>query len=106
MTDELSIDEQSLRAAFEQSEQELTRLQDALHSAGDDLAALAAKRYEYVVLSDVCRSLEELDKLGAGDLFWSPQDDSAARDAKLSSAYHKIDAYHAEVSRADERRNS
>ena len=106
VTDELSIDEQSLRAAFEQSEQELTRLQDALHSAGDDLAALAAKRYEYVVLSDVCRSLEELDKLGAGDLFWSPQDDSAARDAKLSSAYHKIDAYHAEVSRADERRNS
>ena len=71
MTDELSIDEQSLRAAFEQSEQELTRLQDALHSASDDLAALAAKRYEFVVLSDVCRSLEELDKLGAGDLFWS-----------------------------------
>ena len=106
MTDILSNEEQSLRAAFENSEQELARLQDALRSAGDDLAALSAKRYEYVVLSDVCRSLEELDKLGAGDLFWSAEDDNLTRGARLSSAYDKIDAYHAEISRAEDRRNS
>lgn len=106
VTEELSNEEHSLRAAFEKSEQELASLQDNLKGVNRELTALAERGYEFEVLGRVCRSLEELDKLGAGELFWQAQDDNASRSAKLSSAYSKIDDYHAEISHVEDRRHS
>lgn len=106
VTEDLSIEEHTLRAAFEKSVLELAGLEKRLQSASHELTALAEKKYEFEVLGKVCRSLEELEKLGASALFWPAQDDSESRSAKLLSAFHKIDDYHAEINRVEDRRNS
>ncbi len=106
MTEDLSFKEHSLRSEFEKSEQELAGLRDSLQSVGNELTALAEKSYEFEVLGQICRSLEELDNLGASELFWPSQDDIESRNTKLANAYRKIDDYSAEISRVEDRRSS
>lgn len=106
VTDELSNEEHSLRSEFEKSEQELAVLQDRLQGVNGELTALAEKAYEFNVLGKICRSLEELDNLGANELFWSSQDDLESRHTKLSNAHQKIEDYSAEIIRVEDRRDS
>ena len=106
VTEDLSTKEHSLRSAFESSEQELTVLQDSLQSVGSELTALAEKAYEFEVLGQICRSLQELDNLGASELFWPSQDDLESRNAKLAGAHRKIEDYSAEINHVEDRRDS
>lgn len=106
VTEDLTNKEQSLRTRFERSEQELSDLEQNLQGVNGELVALAEKSHEFDVLAEVCRSLEELENLGAADLFWNSQDDVETRAAKLASAYQRIDEYSAEINRVEERRNS
>ena len=106
MTDELSNQEHSLRTEFEKSEQELAVLQDRLQGVDNELIALAEKAHEFEVLGNICRSLEELDNLGANDLFWASQDDLESRQVKIANAHRKIADYSAEIGRVEDRRDS
>ncbi len=106
MTEELSNQEYSIRSEFEKSEQELAVLQERLDGVNGELTALAEKAHEFEVLGTICRSLEELDNLGAGELFWTSRDDRESRQTTLSNAYRKIDEYSAEISRGEDRRDS
>ncbi len=105
MTEELENIEQSLRTDFEKTERELAELEQRLEIANDELTALAAKGHDFEVLGQVCRSLEELENLGAADLFWQSHDDAETRAEKLSAAHSKIDEYSVEISRAEDRRD-
>ena len=62
--------EESLREQLRLSEQELAQLEDDLKGVDDELVVLANKRETFDKLEIVCRSLEELDDAGAGELFW------------------------------------
>lgn len=104
MAEDLLNTQQSLLTEFEQSEQQLADLEQSLQGVRDELVELAGKSHEFEVLERICRSLEELDSLGATDLFWNAQDDAESRSAKLSSAYRKIDEYNAEIDRVEDRR--
>jgi len=106
VTEDLSNKEQLLRTEFEQSEQQLSHLEQSLRGANDELKSLAEKGHEFDVLGRICRSLEELEDLGSADLFWSSEDDSDARSEKLASAHRKIDEYGAEINRVEARRDS
>ena len=106
MTEELLNREQSKRTEFEHSEKQMSELASSLEGVSNELIALAEKSPEYEVLGKICRSLEELDELGATDLFWSTQDDTEARNAKLENAYRKIDDYSTEISRTEDRRDA
>jgi len=106
VTEDLSNKEQLLRAEFEQSEQQLSHLEQSLRGANNELNSLADKGHEFDVLGRICRSLEELEDLGSADLFWSSEDDSDARSEKLASAHRKIDEYGAEINRVEARRDS
>lgn len=106
MPEELLNKEQSLLTEFEQSEQQMAELEQSLHGIRDELTKLAGKSHEFEVLERICRSLEELDNLGATDLFWNSQDDAESRSAKLSRAYRKIEEYNAEIDRVEDRRAS
>lgn len=77
-----------------------------MEGVSNELIALAEKSHEYEVLGRICRSLEELDELGATDLFWSTQDDTEARRARLENAYREIDDYGTEISRTEDRRDA
>ena len=106
VTEDLTNNEQSLRTQFEQSEQELSDLEQNLQGVNAELVELAEKSHEFDVLGEVCRSLKELENLGAADLFWNSQDDVETRGSKLASAQQKIDEYSTEINRVEDRRDS
>lgn len=102
---EHSNQESSIRDKVERSERELDDLLDGLHKIDAELEALAQEKHRYDLLSDICRSLEELDNLGAAGLFWeehSARDDQAAR---LRYAQEKIDGFCTEFTDLEERRD-
>jgi len=105
VTEDLSNKEQLLRTQFESSEQQLSELENKLQSVSDELKSLAEKSHEFDVLGRICRSLEELEDLGATDLFWSSQDAPEVRREKIASAHLKIDEHSAEIGRVEERRD-
>src|SRR5210317_942505 len=97
VTDEFSSEESSLRASFQANEQELERLQNELAELDRQRVDLAEKGQHYDVLGQVCQSLEELDDLGAGDLFWPEQDDAGSRQAIVQTARGRMETYNARI---------
>jgi len=106
VTDELNNEEQSIRSLFEVAEQSLSELETELRVANKDLNFLVSKNESFAVLAKVCRSLEELEEIGAANLFWDSGEDSEQRGEKLTSASLRIDAHHSEISRTEERRDA
>ena len=106
VTEDLTNKQQSLRTQLEQSERQLSGLEQNLQGVNAELQSLAEKSHEFDVLGEICRSLQELENLGAADLFWNSQDATEMRDAKLASAQQKIDDYGAEINRIEDRRDS
>jgi outer membrane biosynthesis protein TonB len=106
VSSELSEEEQSLRDKVESSERVLDVLVRDLHVIDAELGELAQRKHQYDVLSQVCYSLEELDSLGASQLFW---DERSGRDnptEHLLNARRKIDEFSGEIARVEERRQS
>jgi outer membrane biosynthesis protein TonB len=74
-----------------------------LHSIDDELVVIKRKQDLYDKVESICAALEELDEMGAGDLFWDEQDD-ARLPARLDHARRKIGEYHEEVVEVEHRR--
>ncbi|MDJ0759492.1 MAG: AgmX/PglI C-terminal domain-containing protein [Woeseiaceae bacterium] len=99
-----SEDEQFLRREVEDNERTLDELEHDLRAIDDELVSLAEQNHRYELVSNICRSLEELDNLDAAGLFWdehSAVDDQAER---LRYARQKIDQFHAEIAGVEARR--
>lgn len=106
ISSELSAEELALREQREQNERVLEGFESDLREIDAELEGLVDKGHQYDVLSRICRSLEELDELGAAELFWDEQPDSAACDERLRHAHRKIDDYGAEIIAVEKRRDS
>ena len=83
----------------------LDELEADLRATDAELETLAQNNHRYELLSQICGSLEELDALGAGDLFWD-DGGGVARDAHLHHARRKINEYSDEIARVESRRGS
>ena len=105
MSSEHSEQEHSLRQEVERSERVLDELEADLRATDAELEALAQDNHRYELLSRICGSLEELDALGAGDLFWEDSG-GTAHDARLHHARRKINEYSDEIARVESRRES
>jgi len=103
---ELSGEEQSLRQEVERSERDLKDLERDLHSVDAELDSLAQQSHQYDVLSNICRSLKELDNLGAAHLFWHGQGDQDNSIEHLRNARLKMDEYGEEISKTEVRRQA
>jgi len=77
-----------------------------LRSIDDELDVLAERNHQYDVLSKLCRTLEELDELGAADLFWNEADSPHVSAEHIQYARHNIDAYAEEVAEVEKRRDA
>ena len=102
MSPELTAQEQSIRNKVEQSERALDDLATDLGAVDAELEALAADHHKYEVLERACQSLEELDDIGAGHLFWDGHGDE--RGARIDYARGQIEDFKAEIARVEERR--
>jgi len=95
--------ELSLREQLRQSEGVLEGLLSELHAIDDELVVLRRKQDQFDKVEGICAALEELDEMGAGDLFWDEQD-NARLDARLDHARQKIGEYHEEIVEVEHRR--
>jgi len=103
---ELSAAETVLKDQLEQNELILRNFEKELRAVDAELEQVLEKNHQYDVLSRICRSLEELDELGAADLFWDEQQDTGNLDDRLRHAHRKIGEFGAEVSALEKRRDS
>ena len=106
MSSEFSEEERSLREEVERSERVLEDLERDLRAIDRELDELAQKNHEFEVLSQVCRSLEELDGLGAAHLFWDAQSGTDITAEHLRSARRKIDEFGEQIARVEGRRQT
>ncbi len=67
---DLIEDEGELRQKLAASETALEDLENALGDVELELEQLAERKQEFIVLDQVCNSLELLDDIGAAHLFW------------------------------------
>ena len=86
MSAEYSEEEQSLLEQVERSERTLADLKGDLHSVDGELEALAKKSHQYDVLAQACQFLEELDAIGAAQLFWGEYDGPGRADDRIRRA--------------------
>ena len=93
MNSEFSEQEQTLLEQVEKSERELDGLNRELQGFEEKLEELASLDQQYVLLGEACRSLEELDDLGATHLFWGDQVDPAGSIDRIRDARSKIDRH-------------
>jgi archaellum component FlaC len=103
---ELTADEQSIREEFEKSERVVESLKSDLNTVDGELAELAKRRQKFDLVSNVCRSLDELENLGAAELFWNPQVSQDNRTSHIEHALDRIEEFNAEVARVETRRQS
>jgi len=103
---ENAAEEQSLREQVEESERVLSELEGDLRAIEAELDELGQKNHQYVVLAQACRSLEELDELGAAHLFWDEHGGSDDPVGHLQKAQRKIADFAAEIARVEDRRHA
>jgi len=103
---EHSAEEQALRAQVEQTEEVVRALEQELQSANRELESLVAQHRQYEVLSDLCRSLKELDNLGAAGLFWEEQGGVESGASRLRAVRQRIDEYAEAMGEAEQRREA
>jgi len=96
---EIVEDEATLRRELSNSEKVLDELEDALGNAAAELEELAGRKQQFLVLDQVCRSVELLDDIGAAHLFW--EDRNSAPPEQLERAQAVIDEYGESIVRAE-----
>jgi outer membrane biosynthesis protein TonB len=96
----MSTDEQAIRERIGEASRKLAELQHDLKTVDGELEALADQRHRYELLERVCGSLEQLEQLGAAQLFWGQSSDlekTAAHVGKVRQQVRKFDARVAEI---------
>ena len=103
---ERSEEQQTLLLQVEDSERVLEGLLGELRAIDSELDELARRNQQYEALSQVCRSLEELDGIGATHLFWNAATGPDNPEAHLRNARRHIDEFKAEIARVEDRRHA
>lgn len=98
--------EHQIRDQTEQNERTLSSLELDLKETTRKLDILAQKNSQYNILSKVCRSLEELENLGASHLFWGPKSHPDNIAKFLEHAHQQIDAFDKDVARVEQLRRT
>lgn len=102
----ISQEEKLSRENIERAERLLGDLQGRLRAVDEELATLGQKSDQYQLLRLVCDSLQELDDLGAKQLFWGDLGDLEGETRHIGEARRNLEAYANELSQVDERRQA
>ena len=106
VTTDFSEQQTELQAKVDESQEALAELEHELRGVDNELRELAEKNHQFEVLGDVCRSLEELESIGATHLFWSDSAAGGLSAEHLGHARRKIDEYGEQILRVEERREA
>jgi outer membrane biosynthesis protein TonB len=106
ITSELSEEDSSIQEKVAQSERVMDSLERDMHAIETQLEELANRNPEFEVLGRVCESLEELDSVGATNLFWDRHIGPADSLDHLKNARQKADTFNKEIIRVEDQRQA
>ena len=101
-----SLEELRLKEQLQHSERELEELEQELQAIEGELEARIEKGERYDVLSRLCENFEELDKVGASDLFWGDLERPENTAEHLESVRSRINEFTGEIARIEDRRDA
>jgi len=99
-------EEKTLRERVEQTEKVVDDLERDLRAVDSELESLAGQQVQYDALSEVCRSLEHLGRVGGTRLFWDAERRSDDAAELFRNARRKLQEFAAQIARVEERRVS
>jgi outer membrane biosynthesis protein TonB len=99
------LNELTLREQIDQSEGVLDSLEADLCAVERELESLAQEHHKFEVLKRICGSLDELDELGAAQLFWDSQAPGQNTE-RLAHARRQIKRYHDDIAAVEDRREA
>ncbi len=102
----ISQEEILARENIEHAERLLGDLQGRLRGVDEELATLTQKDDQFALLRLICDSLQDLDNLGAKQLFWGDRGDLEGETRHIGEARRNLEAYANELSQVDERRQA
>lgn len=106
MNEEAPQDEQALRAELSQAREKLDGLLRSLGAVDAELEAIAPERHRYRLLEHVCGSLEELEELGASELFWNGKVSGAMAQDQIRAARGRVDTFQKRLDDIEVRRQA
>lgn len=98
--------ERLIREQTEQNERVLASLQLDLRATTAKLDMLAQKHAQYDILATVCKSLEDLEDLGASHLFWGVKANPENVARFIRHAQREIDEYKKDIERVENLRQT
>jgi hypothetical protein len=99
-------EEDMLRQELRQARGELERLVGDLYAVDQELEGLETERSQFRLVQDACRALDELDDMGAGDLFWGGRTAGGNAGDHIRLVRGRIDAFEKRLDQIEERRQS
>lgn len=102
----MSTEEQALRDRIGNARQTLAGLQQDLDAVDGELESLSAQRHQFQLLDRVCGSLEELEQLGAGKLFWGQSGDLGNSAEHVRKVRQRVQKFASHVAGIEQRRQA
>lgn len=104
---ELEInDEETLRKELRAAREKIDQLVGDLRGVDRELEELSGEQEQYTLLRSVCTSLDQLEELGGGDLFWDAQDAGGGAADRLRLVRARVDEFEKRIGGIEDRRQS
>jgi hypothetical protein len=97
-------DEHALRSQLDEARERLDGLLENLRGVDGEIASLASEREQFQLLDAVCAGLEELDALGASELFWSGAAVAGSVQDHVHAARARVDVFQEKLGAIEARR--
>lgn len=98
-------EDELLRTQISQTHEKLSGLERDLRAIDGELESLAAQRVRYELLERLCGSLEELDELGGGELFWGQTPEAQVAE-HVRQVRGKVGVFHDRIEAIEQRRHA
>lgn len=107
MTTPISIFHQeraAIAAQIHQANERIAGLEGQIRGVDQELQGLFAQRQQYQLLNDICESLDKLETIGAGHLFWGDQPDAESAKQRVAQARGHAAQFLQSIAEIEERR--
>ena len=99
-------DQKTLRAELAKAQDKLDGLVRDLRAVDAELEELAPEQHRYRLLTQVCVSLEELDGIGAAELFWDGRATNSEAQTHLIAVRGRVDTFQKRLDEIEVRRQA
>jgi DNA repair exonuclease SbcCD ATPase subunit len=97
--------EQFINEKISKINKKIADLEIELHVLDDEIASHANQRQQYNLLSDICSSLDQLNELGASDLFWGREATGYDPELQLNRVRKVVSEFELKISAIDQSRS-